>query len=290
MSYGPDARVAEWVIQPKSDSIFARIAEVWPYRRLLGYFATRSLQKLYKRSSLGWIWMMVRTCAPIGLNSLIFGGLLNVQATGGTPYSLFLLCGQTTWIIFDHSLLFITRSLEWNRKLISKVYFPRLILPMAAVSPSILFISILTIVLVGADLYLRYRSGIWYISLEPRLLLAPVAVLISLVFAIAVGFWTSVLQVRYRDIRFGIRYAMPLLMYLTSVLWPLSHIKYPWARALVMLNPMESAIELFRYGTIGTPLEITTAVITAHMVAIAVTGATGIWFFHRVEAGSVDKI
>jgi len=96
--------------------------------------------------------------------------------------------------------------------------------------------------------------------------------------------------VRYRDIRFGIRYAMPLLMYLTSVLWPLSHIKYPWARALVSLNPMESAIELFRYGTVGTPLEITSVTIVAHMIAIAVTAASGIWFFNRVESGSVDKI
>jgi lipopolysaccharide transport system permease protein len=290
MSYGPDAAVAEWLIEPKSDSVFARIKEVWEYRRLLKYFAGRTLQALYKRSSFGWIWMMVRVCAPIGLNSLIFGGVLNVQPTDGTPYPLFLLCGQTTWILFDRSLLFITRSMERNRKLISKVYFPRLILPIAAVSPSMMFLAILSIVLVGADIYLRYHTGTWFIALQPRLLLAPAAVLISLTFAIAVGFWTSVLQVRYRDIRFGIRYAMPLLMYLTSVLWPLSHIKYPWARALVSLNPMESAIELFRYGTVGTPLEITSVTIVAHMIAIAVTAASGIWFFNRVESGSVDKI
>jgi lipopolysaccharide transport system permease protein len=290
MSYGPDAAVAEWLIEPKSDSVFARIKEVWEYRRLLKYFAGRTLQALYKRSSFGWIWMMVRVCAPIGLNSLIFGGVLNVQSTDGTPYPLFLLCGQTTWILFDRSLLFITRSMERNRKLISKVYFPRLILPVAAVSPSMMFLAILSLVLAGADVYLRYHTGTWFIALQPRLLLAPAAVLISLTFAIAVGFWTSVLQVRYRDIRFGIRYAMPLLMYLTSVLWPLSHIKYPWARALVALNPMESAIELFRYGTLGTPLEITTVTIVAHMIAIVLTAATGIWFFNRVESGSVDKI
>lgn len=290
MSYGPEAAVADWVIEPKGDSVFARIAEVWQYRKLLSYFAGRTLQMLYKRSSFGWIWMMVRVCAPIGLNSLIFGGVLNVQPTDGTPYPLFLLCGQTTWILFDRSLLFITRSMERNRKLISKVYFPRLILPISAVSPSIIFLTILSVVLVGADLYLRHRTGVWYIPLEPRLLLAPVAVAISLTFAIAVGFWTSVLQVRYRDIRFGIRYSMPLLMYLTSVLWPLSHIKYGWARAMVALNPMESAIELFRYGTIGTPLEITSTVIAWHLVAIGLTAASGIWFFNRVESASVDKI
>jgi lipopolysaccharide transport system permease protein len=290
VSYGPEAAVADWVIEPKGDTVFARIAEVWQYRRLLKYFAGRTLQALYKRSSFGWIWMMVRVCAPIGLNSIIFGGVLDVKSSDGSPYWLFLLCGQTTWILFDRSLLFITRSMERNRKLISKVYFPRLILPIAAVSPSMLFLAILSMVLVGSNIYLRQRLGIWYIPLTPRLLFAPFAVAISLVFAVAVGFWTSVLQVRYRDIRFGIRYAMPLLMYLTSVLWPLSHIKYPVARALVALNPMESAIELFRYGTLGTPLEIGSAVIAGHMVAIAVTAATGIWFFNRVESASVDKI
>ena len=290
MSYGPEAAVADWVIEPKSDSIFARVKELWQYRKLLKYFASRTLKMMYQRSSFGWIWMMIRVCAPIGLNTIIFGGVLDVKSGDGSPYFLFLLCGQTTWILFDRSLLFITRSIERNRKLISKVYFPRLILPMAAVSPSVMFLAILVIALVGVDISLYHHAGVWYIPLAPRLLLAVAAVAISLIFAIAIGFWTSVLQVRYRDVRFGIRYAMPLLMYLTSVLWPLSQIKYGWARALVTMNPMESSIELFRYGTIGTPLEITSTVILWHMMVIVLTGASGIWFFNRVESASVDKI
>jgi ABC-type polysaccharide/polyol phosphate export permease len=83
---------------------------------------------------------------------------------------------------------------------------------------------------------------------------------------------------------------MPLLMYVSSVIYPLSQIKYPWARALVALNPMESAIELFRLGTLGTPLEISTVTITGHLIAIVVTAATGIWFFNQAVSASVDRL
>ncbi|HTM03517.1 MAG TPA: hypothetical protein VL173_08445 [Vicinamibacterales bacterium] len=290
MSYGPDAATAEWVIEPQTNSVFARLAEMWEYRRLLGYFSARTLQMMYRRSSFGWIWMLIRVAGPVGLNTVIFGGVLNVQPSGDAPYFLFLLCGQTPWILFDRSLLFITRSMERNRRLISKVYFPRLILPVAAVSPALIFLALLILVLVGSDVYLWHRVGVWYIPLEPRLVLAPVAVLISLTFCIAVGLWTSVLQARYRDLRFGIRYTMPLLMYVSSVIYPLSQIKYPWARALVALNPMESAIELFRLGTLGTPLEIRMVTIVGHLIAIVVTAITGIWFFNQAESASVDKL
>lgn len=292
MSYAPESVVGEWTIGPRHESVFARIAEVWQYRHLLGYFATRSLQSMYKRSSLGWIWMIVRVTAPIGLTSIIFGGVLDVDPPGATPYFLFLLCGQATWILFDRSLLFITRSMERNRRLIAKVYFPRLILPISTVAPALLFLSILTMVLVGTDIYFWHRDGVWYIPLHPRLLLAPVAVLISLLFALSVGFYTSVLQARYRDIRFGLRYSISFFLYATTVMYPLSQIeaKFPLVRWLVYLNPMESAIELFRLSTVGSPLEISRATLIGQLIVIALVGLSGVWFFNREEAASVDKM
>jgi lipopolysaccharide transport system permease protein len=290
MSSAREAVVGEWSIEPRQENIFARLAEVWRYRHLLGYFSTRTLQSLYKRSSLGWIWMIVRVTAPIGLNSIIFGGVLDLKSPDGTPYFLFLLCGQTAWTLFDRSLLYITRSMERNRKLIAKVYFPRLILPISAVSPALIYLAILALVLFGANVYLYQHEGVWYIPIEPKLLLAPVAVVIALVCSIAVGFWTSVLQARYRDIRFGLRYSMSFFLYATTVLYPLSQIKYPVVRWLVHLNPMESAIELFRYATVGTPIELGDAAFAWQLVAIGLIALAGIWFFNREEAASVDKL
>ena len=292
MSYAPESVVGEWTIGPRHESVFARLAEVWQYRHLLGYFATRSLQSMYKRSSLGWIWMIVRVVAPIGLTSIIFGGVLAVDPPGATPYFMFLLCGQATWILFDRSLLFITRSMERNRRLIAKVYFPRLILPIATVAPALLFMAILSLVLLGTDVYFYHRDGIWHIPLHPRLLFALVAVVISLVFALSIGFFTSVLQARYRDIRFGLRYSIGFFIYATTVLFPMSQIKasFGFVQWLVYMNPMESAIELFRFGTLGTPLDLSTATLVGQLTAIVIVGLSGIWFFNREEAASVDKM
>jgi lipopolysaccharide transport system permease protein len=280
----------EWAIEPRQSSILGRIAEVWRYRHLLGYFATRTLQLLYKRSSFGWLWMMVRVTAPLGLTAIIFGGVLGLKADDKTPYFLFMLCGQTTWLLFDRSLLFITRSIERNRKLIAKVYFPRLILPIAAASPSLLFLTVLSVVIFGVNVYEWYHDRVWYIPLAWRLLLAPIAVLISLLFAIAIGFWTSVLQARYRDIRFGLRYTTSFLIYATTVLYPLSQIKHPFVRGLVYANPMESSIELFRYATVGTPFELTSTMFALQILAIFAVAVSGIWFFNREESASIDKL
>jgi len=290
MSYVPESMVGEWTIEPRQNSILARIAEVWRYRHLLGYFATRTLQLLYKRSSFGWLWMMVRVTAPIGIMAVIFGAVIGLKSNDDTPYFLFMLCGQTTWLLFDRSLLFITRSIERNRKLIAKVYFPRLILPIAAASPALLFLTILSVVIFGVNIYQRYHSGVWYIPLAWRLLLAPVAVVIALLFAIAIGFWTSVLQARYRDIRFGLRYTTGFLIYATTVLYPLSQIKHPLVRGLVYANPMESAIELFRFATVGTPLELSKMIFAMQVLAIFLVALSGIWFFNREESASVDRL
>ena len=186
MSYAPESVVGEWTIQPRQNSVFARLVEMWQYRHLLSYFATRTLQMLYARTPLGWFWMIFRVMAPVGLNALVFGGVLDVKAPGGTPYFLFLMCGQVPWTLFDRSLLFITRSLERNRKLIAKVYFPRLILPVASASPALLFLAILLTVLVGINISFQQRDGVWYIPFQPRLLIAAVAVLIA-----AVAIWLS---------------------------------------------------------------------------------------------------
>jgi len=290
MSYASESVVGDWTIAPRHAGVFSRLAEVWRYRHLLAYFAMRTLRALYKRTSLGWIWMVIRVAAPIGLNSLIFGGALGLKAPAGQPHFLFMLCGQAAWTLFDQSLVYITRSIERNRKLIAKIYFPRLILPMSAVSPALVYVVILTIILVGTNVYLRFHDGVWYIKLRPQLLLAPVAVVISMAFAIAVGLWTSVLQARHPDIRFGLRYFMSFFMFGTTVLYPMSQFKHPALSWAVMVNPMETPIELFRLGTGGMAMELGPLNVAAQLIAILGVALAGVWFFNREESASIDKL
>lgn len=280
----------EWVIEPEQHGVIARARELWAYRYLWWYFASLTTRSLYRRSSLGWIWLLVRVTGPIGISSLFFGGVLDVKAEGNPPppYFLFFLCGTATWLLFERSLLFITRSIERNRRLITKVYFPRMILPMAAIAPGLLYLGILLIVLIGSTFYYRHHDGIWYITLTPRLFAAAGAVAMSGLMAIAVGLWTSVLQARYRDIRFGIRYFSGFWFYFTPISYPLSMFpaKYRW---IASLNPMTHVVELFKWGTLGQSGVSMPGVITS-MVLITATMVSGMWFFNRQEAGSVDKL
>ena len=289
MSSAPDAALLpEWVIEPRRNGVVDRARELWAYRYLLWYFTSNALQGMYKRSSLGWIWLLLRISGPVGLNTLIFGGVLQVDAPGGIPYFLFLMCGTVTWMLFERSVFFITRSLEKNRKLITKVYFPRLIIPISAVAPAVFYVAIMVVVLIGAVITLHQTRGIWYIPITPRLLVSVLAVWLAMMFGLSIGLWTCVLQTKVRDIRFGVRYLMPFWQLLTPVMYPLSKIpeKYHWA---VAVNPMAPIVEAFKWGTIGAGT-ITVRGMVISFALMTVTMISGLWFFNREESAAIDKL
>jgi lipopolysaccharide transport system permease protein len=284
----PETAAADlWTIEPRQSGIAERARELWAYRHLWWFFAGRTLQRLYRRSSLGMLWLVLRISGPVGLNSLIFGGVLDVKS-GSIPYFLFFLCGSATWILFDRSLLTITRSVEQNRKLVTRVYFPRIILPFAAVSPAFLYLAIVLLTMVGTNIYFYVNDHVWYIQPGPRLLVSAAAIVMSLTFAIAVGLWTSVLQARYRDVRMGLRQLMPFWFYLTPVIYPLDHIPEKW-RWLAALNPMSAVVEAFKWGTLREG-HLDVAHVGTSVVLITLTMVLGIWFFNRQEGASVDKL
>jgi lipopolysaccharide transport system permease protein len=291
MPFAPDVAIDAgdewWEIEPRQHGVIDRARELWRYRYLWWYFASDTMTGMFRRSKLGWIWLLLRVAGPVGLNAVVFGGMLGVES-GGPPYFLFFLCGTTTWVLFERSLLFVTRSLERNRKLITKVYFPRLILPMSAVAPGLLYLLILLIVMIGTVVYFFRKEGVWYITLRPELLAAVAAIVLSLTFTVAVGLWTSVLQARYRDIRYGLRYVMPFWMYFTPIIYPATAIPEKW-RWLVALNPMAPIVELFKWGTLGQGHVTAPSLITS-LVLIVVTMISGMWFFNREEAASIDKL
>jgi lipopolysaccharide transport system permease protein len=281
-----------WVIEPRQNTLFQRAREVWEYRNLFWYFASNSLTTLYRRTALGWFWLLMRVWGPIGLNSVIFGSVLQAPSDGATPYFLFFLCGTVTWTLFDRALFYITRSVEQNKRLVSKVYFPRMILPIAGAAPALIYLAVLLVVLAATVGFFRYTRGIWYIALEPRLLAAVAAMVLTMIFAVAVGLFTSVLQVRYRDVRYGLRYFMPFWFYLTPVIYPLAHMARhlpPQWQWLVALNPMGPVVELFKWATLGEG-SVRAIDLTIAITLIALTTVAGIWFFTREEAASVDKL
>jgi lipopolysaccharide transport system permease protein len=292
MRSGSDAFAAGadwWVIEPRQHTAWARLRELWSYRYLWWFFASATVTSLYRRSALGWLWLLLRVMGPVGLNALLFGDMLNQkEKVDGPPYFLFFLCGMASWMLFERSLFFITRSVERNRKLVTRVYFPRLILPVAAIAPGLVYVSILLIVLAITVVYFHSRDGIWYVSLHPRLLVSLAAIVVSLLFAIAVGLWTSVMQARYRDVRYALRYVMPFWFLLTPVIYPLATIadRYRW---LVAINPMAPVVEAFKWGAFGGGVFPAVPAATS-LVLVVLTMVTGMWFFNREESASVDKL
>lgn len=276
-----------WIIQPKVGTLGEKLRELWRYRYLWWYFAAENLKSQYRKTTLGWFWMLMRISGTVGLSTIIFGGVLAAQSDG-PPYFLFFVAGTATWTLFERSLLLVTRSLERNRKLVTKVYFPRLILPLSATGTGIAFFVITLVVMIGATVYFRWTRGIWYVVLGPRLIVALLSVVAALFVAVSVGLWTSVLQLRWRDVRLSLRYAMPFWFYLTPIIYPMSRIpeQYHW---LVRLNPMSSIVEAFKWGTIGTGSLHPQSLITSSIVMIVVF-LGGVWFFSRAEAQSIDKI
>jgi lipopolysaccharide transport system permease protein len=282
------AQPGMWVIEPRQHGVFARVRELWSYRYLWWYFASATVTSLYRGSALGWLWLLLRVVAPIGINALVFGDMLSQSQKVPIPYFLFFLCGIVTWTIFERSLFYITRSVERNRRLVTRVYFPRLILPVSAVAPGLVYLAVLIIILAITVVVFHQRDGLWYVTMSPRLLVSVGAVVASLAFAIAVGLWTSVLQARYRDIRYALRYVTPVWFLLTPVVYELSDIspRYSW---LVALNPMAAIVEAFKWGTLGqgTFPQVPAAM---SLGLVVITMMTGLWFFNREEAASVDKL
>jgi lipopolysaccharide transport system permease protein len=277
-----------WVLEPDTGpNLGARLSEIWRYRRILGFFAGRALRSLYARTRLGWGWLLIRPLAPLVAGTLVFGGLMSVSSEG-IPYFLFFLTGSIIWGFFENPLNWGTRGLELNRNLIAKLYFPRVLLPLATMAAGLVDPLVNSGVLVGTLIYYYLSGGVWYISFEPRLLLAPIAVLTVLTLALSFALALSVWQVRARDVRFGMGYVLGFWFFFTPVIYPLSRIPEAY-RDLAFLNPMTGAVLTFKWALLG--IEAFYPAGFGYSIACALLGLTaGAWYFVRMENRTADKV
>jgi lipopolysaccharide transport system permease protein len=276
------------IIEPRGAGLRARAKEVWAYRRLLRFFGRRALEKMYVRTRLGWLWIVLRPLLDTTSKALVFGGLLNAPAPGAIPYFLFFLVGMGVWTFFDRTLMWSTRSIELNRKLVGKMYFPRLILPIGGSVPGIVdFVIYVGLVIAAALVYLKTR-GHFFLEIDHRFFGALLAVAMIYLLAIGIGLWTSVLGAAKRDVRFTLGYILSFWYFVTPVIYPMTSIPDKYQR-IATLNPLASLVEAVRYGVLGAgqfrPLGLAYA-----GAVIVVLWIGGLWFFGRAEAASVDQL
>jgi len=241
----------------------------------------------YEGLTLGPFWLLARPLAPILIGTLIFGGLLGVPSER-VPYFLFFLTGTSCWRIFERSLMWVTRGLERVRSLVKKVYFPRIIAPIAAVSPALAEFAAMLGLLLIASVFYWFKDGVMYLQFGPKMFAAVGAIILTVFFSISVGLFTSVLQVRHRDVRYSMRYVNQFWMYATPVIYPMSQIP-PKYHFLMYINPMAPLVETYKWGMLGIG-EFPLRPFVSAIVVMTIVFAVGVVFFYRTEAASVDKL
>lgn len=262
----------------------ARLRDVWRYRRLLLFFAKKSFQKLYSRTLLGRSWILIRPLGPLLVSSLVFGGVLRVGSQG-VPYFLFLSVGMAPWELFAQGCTWGTRSLDMNRTFLTRIYIPRLILPIAAMSPALLNFAIHLGIILFVVGYYRVTTGVLYLA-PLSLPWAVLAIAMALLLALGIALWTSVPALVVRDVRFTLTYVLGFWLFLTPVLYPLPRTgKYAW---LAPLNPMTAVVNTFKHGMLGLDT-LHLGDLAISMLVIAAVVGSGLWFFSRAEKSAADK-
>jgi lipopolysaccharide transport system permease protein len=262
------------------------VAEVWQYRQLLGFIGDRALRRLYRRTVLGWLWLLINPLFPIALRAVIFGALLGV-GSNGLPYFLFLLAGTVIWEVFSASLMWGTRSLEMNRDLTDQIYHPRAILPLGNMAPALVNLGLKVAVFALALAYYGIRDGRMYLRGDLSLLWAFAALALAFLFALAISFFTSVWGETARDMRFALGQLLSIWYLLTPVLYPLSQIPAEH-RGWMMFNPLAIIVETFKWGLFGVG-EFYPQAFGIIALAVVVLLAGGLIYFTRTEARTIAE-
>ena len=273
------------VVIKRSNRFFSlRLKELWDYRELLFFLTWRDLKVRYAQTALGAAWIIIQPLVNTIIFSLLFGGLLKVSS-GGVPYPVFALAGLVPWNYFASSLNKSSTSLINNVNLITKVYFPRLIIPISGVLSGVVDFLITFVLLMLTML-------LYHVPFTPYLLLFPILLLLTLLTALGFSLWLSALNVRFRDINYLVPFMIQAWMYITPVIYSTTLIPSRF-RFLMALNPMTGIVEGFRWAVLGSQLSNTQPSMTIIAVSTAITLfvlITGMIFFRHSERTFADII
>lgn len=267
-------------IDPPSAWASMNFRELWDYRELLYFLIWRDVKVRYKQTVLGAAWAIIQPFFMMVVFSLFFGRLARMPSDG-IPYPVFAFCALLPWQLFAHALTESSNSIVANERLITKVYFPRLIVPIAAVLSGLIDFCIAFIILLVMMAYYGIVPG-WAIITLPGL------ILFAIITALAVGLWLSALNVQYRDVRYTINFLMQVWLFATPVAYSSSIVPERW-RALYGLNPMAGVVEGFRWALLGKT-EPPGALLWVSVAVVILLLAGGLFYFRRMEQQFADIV
>jgi lipopolysaccharide transport system permease protein len=274
----PDLPVT--IIRPSRGWVALKLRELWQYRELLYFLIWRDIKVRYKQTALGVAWAIIQPFFTMLVFTLFFGRLANIQSDG-IPYALFSFAALVPWMFFANGLSQSADSLVGSANLIKKIYFPRLVVPLAAVLSGVVDFALAFLVLVGMILYFGIVPTLNVIWLPPLLLLA-------LVTALGVGLWLSALNVEFRDVRYAVPFLIQVWLFATPIAYPSSLLPEPW-RTLYGINPMAGVVEGFRWELVGTNIAPGAMILVSALVAVAIL-ISGAYYFRRMEKTFADVV
>jgi lipopolysaccharide transport system permease protein len=257
-----------------------RLAEVWAYRELLGFLTWRDVKIRYRQTGIGLLWAVIQPFTLMVVFTIFLNRLTHVPSDG-LPYPIFAFAGLVPWTLFASSVSSVSDSLVSSSNLISKVYFPRLVIPLA-VTGSYLFDFVIALgVLIGMMVWYGIYPGI-------EVLAVPALVLLTMLTALSVGVWLTALNVRYRDVKYAVPFLLQVWLFMSPIAYASSAVPDRWA-LVYSLNPMTTVIDGFRWALLGVPWSPGPTVFIS-LAVVAVLLFTGLHHFRRTERTFADVI
>ena len=269
------------IIEPKKGWVPIDFKEIWAYRELLYFLTKRDIKVRYKQTVLGGLWAIIQPAFTMIVFTLFFGRLAKIPSDG-IPYPIFVYVGLLPWTYFANAVSNSGNSLVGSANLITKVYFPRLIVPSSASLAGLLDLFIAMFVLGVLMIYYQFLPS------AIGILLFPFLVCLTFFCALGVGLWLSAMNVHYRDIRYAIPFLIQIWMFVSPVIYPVSMVeeKYQW---LLALNPMGGIIKAYRASILGhQPIDWTLLSISATMILVLLM--SGLLYFRRMEKVFADVV
>ena len=275
-----DASSPTHVIEPSRGWSSLRLTELWEYRELLYFLVWRDIKVRYKQTVLGAAWAIIQPFFTMVVFSIFFGRLAKIPSDG-IPYPIFSYAALVPWTLFAQGLHESANSLVGSANLITKVYFPRLIIPTATVLSGIVDFLLAFLVLLGMMLFYGTAPTIHALWL-------PLFLLLALVTSLGVGLWLSALNVQFRDVRYVVPFLIQFWLFATPIAYPSSLLSEPF-RTLYGLNPMVGVVEGFRWALLGTQTGPGAVIAVSGLTTLAIL-AGGAFYFRRMERTFADVI
>lgn len=267
-------------IRPTKGPLALDLRELWQYRELLYFFTWRDVKVRYKQTLLGASWAIIQPLSTMVVFTIFFGELAKIPSDG-IPYPIFSFCGLLPWTLFSGALTRASGSLVSGASLITKVYFPRLIVPIAAVLAGLVDFAISFLVLLAMMLYFGYMP-------TAKVLFLPVFLLLAIGTGLAIGLWLSALNVHYRDVAYTVPFLTQVWLFASPVAYSSSLLSEKW-RLLYALNPMVGVIEGFRWALLGRELAVS-GMTAVSAVIVAALFAGGLYYFRKMERTFADIV